>query len=238
MTKARAEIREIIDLPDIVVRPGGAAAAAAVAAGGGAVSKEEAAAREMAAAASRLFTEADAAVAAGNVDGAIQLVTKAVSQYPTCQPCYMKLAEVNLKKPDLAAAEAAYLKAAEIDPKSPAPYDGLLNVYNQQKKFEQAGQMATKASELRAASGAGDATSSFNTGIVLVNQGKMAEARPHFERATELDPRMAEAYYHLGMAYANEGKMAEARKALEQYLTLAPNGPNAAVAKAVLPELK
>jgi Flp pilus assembly protein TadD len=150
----------------------------------------------------------------------------------------MKLAETYLKKPDLQGAEAAYLKAAEIDPKAPGPFDGLLNVYNQQKKFEQAGQMAAKASELRAATGTGDATSSFNAGIVLTNQGKMAEARPHFERATQLDPKMAEAYYHLGMAYANEGKMAEARKALEQYLALAPNGPNAAVAKAVLPELK
>src|SRR5690606_13733586 len=65
-----------------------------------------------------------------------------------------------------------------------------------------------------------------------------AEAKAQFQRALQLDPTMAEAHYQLAMTFINEGNVAEAVKALEQYLTLAPNGPNAQMAKDMLPEPK
>ena len=50
--------------------------------------------------------------------------------------------------------------------------------------------------------------------------------------------RNADAHYWLGMALVNEGNMAEAGKHMQEYLTLAPNGENAATAKAILDSVK
>ncbi len=37
-------------------------------------------------------------------------------------------------------------------------------------------------------------------GFILAGMNRTGEAIPHFERATNLDPRFADAYYHLGVA--------------------------------------
>jgi Tfp pilus assembly protein PilF len=145
---------------------------------------------------------------------------------------------VYTKQNDLAKAEEAYKQAVTFDEKAAEAWDGLAIVYNTQKKFEEAGKASARATELRGASGGGDATSAFNSGAILVNQGKMAEAQVQFQRAIQLDPKMAEAHYQLGMTLINQGKMGEAVKALETYLQLAPAGPNAQTAKDMLPELK
>ena len=153
---------------------------------------------------------------------------------PTCATCYAKMGEVYNKKPDLPNAEKAFLKAVELDPKLAAAYDMLASIYNTQKKFDDAGKMSAKANELRAATGGGgDANSSFNAGVIAWNQGKMDEAQSNFEKAIALDPKLAEAHYQLGMTYVNQNKLPEAKKALQQYLQLAPDGKNAATAKAV-----
>ena len=53
-----------------------------------------------------------------------------------------------------------------------------------------------------------------------------------------MDPKMAEAYYQLGMTQVNQNKLPEAKASLQQYLKLAPRGPNAATAKAIVDSIK
>ena len=48
---------------------------------------------------------------------------------------------------------------------------------------------------------------------------------------------MADAHYWLGMANLNQGAMADAKRTSE-YLKLAPTGPNAESAKAILAQIK
>jgi hypothetical protein len=50
------------------------------------------------------------------------------------------------------------LKGAEYDPANPEPYRLLSNLYNNQKKFDEATKAGAKANELMAASGGGGAT--------------------------------------------------------------------------------
>lgn len=190
-----------------------------------------------------LFTEASAAFDAGDNDTAIAKVTEMIAKIPECDVCYDLLGDINVKKGDLEAAEAAYLKSIEIKPDKPLPYNALASIYNTQRKFEQAAEMSAKASELSGGAagaggaGGGDASASYNQGISLWNAGKAAEAEAAFLRATELDANMADAHYWLGMARVNQGKLKEAKAPFETYLKLAPDGENAATAKALLAQI-
>jgi TolA-binding protein len=130
------------------------------------------------------------------------------------------------------------LKAIEIDPALPGPYSALATVYNQQKKFAEAEKMGAKANELLGSAGGGDASSVFNQGIIFWNQSKIAEAKVQFEKAIKLDPKLADAHYWFGMALVNEGKLQDAKQPFTEYLKLAPTGPHAETAKAILATIK
>ena len=98
--------------------------------------------------------------------------------------------------------------------------------------------MSAKATELGGAAGGGDANAVFNQGIILWNQSKIAEAKVQFEKATKLDPKLADAFYWYGMSLVNEGKLPEAKAPFTEYLKLAPTGQYADTAKAILATIK
>lgn len=214
------------NVPDITIREGGAGSAA----------EELERARE-AEAIKGILGEAQAALAANDLELGATKLQEAVTKLPTCHQCYVQLGDVyqRLKRND--EAEAAYRKATEIAPDDAAAYDGLASLYNTMNRLDDAAAASAKAMELQGGQ-AGDATSAYNAGAIMMNAGKVAEARAQFQRAIELDPNMAEAHFQLGMTYINEGNVGEAIKALEQYLALAPDGANAQMAKDMLPELK
>jgi len=66
----------------------------------------------------------------------------------------------------------------------------------------------------------------------------VAEAKKQFEAVVAANPNHAEAHYQLGMALVNEGNLAGAATEFETYLKIAPSGPNAAQAKALVAQLK
>jgi tetratricopeptide (TPR) repeat protein len=169
---------------------------------------------------------------------AITKLTDIIAKQPTCAMCYVHLGDVYARQKDYPKSEEAFKKALELDPSSADAYDRLAVVYNAQGRMDQAAEAAAKAAEIHGAAGGGNATSAFNAGAILVNSGKSAEAQVQFQRAIRLDPSMAEAYYQLGLALVGTGNVAEAIKSLEQYLALAPKGPNAPMARDMLPELK
>ena len=59
-------------------------------------------------------------------------------------------------------------------------------------------------------------------GRLLVEQNRMQEALPYLERATHLDPKLADAWFTLGKALAALGRGAEADKAFERCFELSP----------------
>jgi len=62
-----------------------------------------------------------------------------------------------------------------------------------------------------------------NLGTLLADQGKLAEAMQHFERALQLSPDDAETYNDLGFALARQGKLDEATQNYERALQLKPD---------------
>jgi Flp pilus assembly protein TadD len=223
-------------MPDITVVPGAAAAAAAKAATMSAAEIEaenkKAAARKVA------FDAATAAEAAGNFDEAIRHITALAAELKPCAMCYAAIGDINLKKKDEAAAEAAFKESIALDPSKPEPYAALAAIYNGQKKFDEANKMSAEATSRMAASGNADPVAFVNQGIILWNQSKVAEAKALFEKAVQLDAKNADAHYWFGMALVNEGKMAESAKEMQQYIALAPTGQYAETAKAILSTVK
>jgi tetratricopeptide (TPR) repeat protein len=234
---ARVPLNEMLRVAEITIAKPGAGGAPAKPTS---VSPEEAdRLKKRAAMLDKLSAEANTALEAGNYDDAIAKVEAIMKEIGTCAPCNAKIGDIYLKKGDLDAAEKAYLAAIAADEKLPGPYGALATLYNQQKKFAEAEKMGAKATELTGgAAGGGDANAVFNQGIILWNQSKIPEAKVQFEKATKLDPKLADAFYWYGMALVNEGKLPEAKAPFTEYLKLAPTGQYADTAKAILATIK
>jgi len=185
------------------------------------------------------FAAGDALMAT-DPDAAIAKYMAVAERAPQCAVCYARIGDANIAKKDEAAAEAAYLKAIEFDPKMLDVYSALAGLYNQQKKFKDAAAMNAKVNELQGSGGGGggNAEGVLNQGIIHWNAGEYPQAKAQFERATQLDPKLSEAFFHLGMANLNLGQLPDAVKAFETYLSLAPAGEHAETAKGILKSIK
>ena len=231
----RVIIGEMTTVPDITIKAGGVRNDGTEKLSNDEIEKRNKKQKEL----EQLFTDAQTAIEAGNLDEAVTKLTQMTTEMPKCAACFARLGDIYVKKNDLAQAEPAYLKAIEIDPAQAGVYNALASVYNSQKKFDEAAKMSAKANELGGASPTGsNAESVYNQGIIFWNQGKIPEATAQFAKAVELDPKMADAQYWLGMAYVNAGKLPDAKKPFTEYLKLAPTGQYADTAKAMLAMIK
>jgi len=183
-----------------------------------------------------------AASAAGKPDDAITAFNQAIALNQSCFGCYGALGAAYVQKKDFDKAEAAYKKGIEIKADYAEAYSGLASIYNAQHKFDQAQAASAKASELAGGAGAtgggGNPDIFYNQGVIAWNAGKVADAKKAFESAIAANPSHAESHYQLGMVLVNEGNLAGAATEFETYVKLAPDGPNAAQAKALVGQLK
>jgi tetratricopeptide (TPR) repeat protein len=182
------------------------------------------------------FDEGVAASRAGRHDEAIEKFKAALALAPNCFDCHFNIGVAYMAKKDDKAAEAAWKQALEVKADYPEALNALSTLYNNQKRFDEAAAMSAKAAA--AAGGAGNADATFNQGIILWNQGKIAEAKEKFEETIKMNASHADAHYQLGMALLNEGKLPDAVGAFEAYLKLAPDGQYAATAKSMIAQLK
>jgi cytochrome c-type biogenesis protein CcmH/NrfG len=213
-------------LTPLRVSPGG---------GAGAPADDEAAAKIQAAAAA-----ASAALQAGRHDEAIAGFEGLVAQVPTCSDCYYNLGQAYAGKQDWANAETAFKKAIEIKADHAQAYSGLAQIYNAQRRFDDAVAASSKAAELAGAggvAGGGNAEALYNAGVTLWNAQKYAEAKTQFEAAVKADPKLEMAWYQLAMANLNLGQIPAAKEAFQGYLTNAPTGDKAAEVQAMLKQL-
>ena len=210
-------------------------------AGGGAptMSKEEAAKLD---AMQKAFDEGIKLTQAGKLDEAIAKFSEAKAINPDCFACQFNIGLSYAAKKDVPKAEEAFLAASALKADSPEPFNQLANLYNANKQYDKAAQMAAEASKRSggAAGGAGggaSAESLFNQGVVLWNGQKYAEAKVQFEAAVKAKPDYADAHYWVGMANLNTGQMPAARASFEAYLKYAPTGQYAEQVKTFLTQL-
>src|SRR6186997_2471344 len=164
----------------------------------------------------KTFEEGVTASRAGQHDAAIEKFQAALVISPACFDCQFNIGVALMAKKDEKAAEEAWKKAIEMKPDYAEALNALSTLYNNQKRFDEAAAMSAKASA--SGGGGGSADSIFNQGIILWNQGKIAEAKVKFEETLKANPNHPEAHYQYGMALLNEGKLAEAVAEFESYV--------------------
>jgi tetratricopeptide (TPR) repeat protein len=184
----------------------------------------------------KVFEEGVTASRANQHDLAIEKFNAALAISPACFDCQFNIGVALMAKKDEKAAEEAWKKALEMKPDYAEALNALSTLYNNQKRFEEAGAMSARAAA--SGGGGGNADATFNQGIILWNQGKIAEAKVKFEETIKMNATHADAHYQLGMAMLNEGKLAEAVTEFETYVKLAPDGQYATQAKGMIAQLK
>jgi tetratricopeptide (TPR) repeat protein len=70
-----------------------------------------------------------------------------------------------------------------------------------------------------------------------LDRGRISDARTWAQKATDVDPNLAEAYVFLGTAEQQAGHAPAARVAYMRYLELAPHGRHAQDLRAILSDL-
>lgn len=183
----------------------------------------------------KVFEEGVTASRGGGHDAAIAKFQAALALSPACFDCQFNIGVAQLAKKDEKAAEAEWLKALTLKADYAEAMNALSTLYNNQKRFDEAAAMSAKAAS---SGGGGNADATFNQGIILWNQGKIAEAKAKFEETIKTNPTHADAHYQLGMALLNEGKLPDAVAAFESYVKLDPTGQYATQAKGMIAQLK
>lgn len=183
------------------------------------------------AAAQEVFRKGIDAYRAGDNDLAAEKFRQSIDLDPTFANGYVMLGNVSLKQGDAAQGAALAGKALEIEPNNAnalkVRYDALRLL------GDEAG--ATQALDALIA---GDpewaSTELYNHAVELFNANEMAGAAAALERVVEAKPDDARAHFLLGMAKYNTGEADDARTHLTRFLELAPNDPDAALAREML----
>ena len=183
------------------------------------------------------FEQGLAAARGGRLDEAAEHLRTALEATPDCAECQRNLGIVYGRMEAWAEAEAAFRAALALAPDNAETYDGLAEIYNAQRRFDDAAEASAAAARL-SGGGDDDPAAVFDQGLIFWNAGRLDEARQQFERTLALDPEHGEAHYWLGMANLNAGQMAEAAAEFKLYLDREPNGRFAAQATGILSSIQ
>ena len=184
------------------------------------------------------FEQGLAAARGGELEVAVGHLRTALEATPDCAECQRNLGIVYGRMEAYAESEAAFRAALALDPDNAETYGGLAEIYNAQRRFDDAAEASAAAGRLSGGGGSDDPTAVFDQGLIFWNAGRLDEARQQFERTLQLDPEHGEAHYWLGMANLNGGQMAEAAAELKIYLDREPNGRFAATATGILSSIQ
>ncbi len=180
------------------------------------------------------------AMQSGNHQEAINQFLLAIEILDSCYNCYQNIGISHLELENDEQAEAAFKRVIELRPDYANAFINLSNIYNSQRRFDEAAEASAEAARL---SGAGEGATTdpiavYNQGVIYMNAQRIVEAKAQFEQTISLDPSHAEAHYWLAMTHLNIGEMADAVTALESYVELNPSGQYADQARAMIQTLQ
>lgn len=78
----------------------------------------------------------------------------------------------------------------------------------------------------------------YNLGVISYGNDRTDDAVRSFQKAEELNPEFASAFYQLGPGFVKKGEFAGAVEAFETFLLLEPDAPEAELTKRMIEELK
>lgn len=182
-------------------------------------------------AAGAAFTEGMTEYRAGNIDTAKEKFAEAVDLDPTMVNAALMLGNIALQEGDTDRAAAVIAKVLEVDPGNS---NALMINYDIARASGDSGATRAALDALIEADPEWAANDLFNHAVELFNNDEMEGAASALAKVVEANPEDARARYLLGMASYNLGDMETARQQLEAFLELAPNDPDAALAREML----
>ncbi len=155
--------------------------------------------------------------------------TDAVAQYWEGEYFYQQNKNNQANAAWQAAAKSAE-KMVAADPTNATAQFYLGAALVRQKKYDP----ALKALRLAVRGGFNEAMVNQQIGFIYLFQQKWKEAKDAFDVGLTVDPRFAPMYFWRAMAWDKLGRKDNLLLDLDRYIKLAPNGPEAGKAKAIL----
>jgi tetratricopeptide (TPR) repeat protein len=201
-------------------------------------------------------------------DAAREAVGKYADQADTNPYVAVAFGRVREQEKSYGEAEARLKKAAELAPGDPAPFVYLGEVYLRQSRDSEANGAFSKAAQAAQAKGGPEAAYylgiaqqrlkqydaaiatlqgarapqpallPYQIGVTRAFQGNWQAAAEQLSRAIDMDSGLAYAYYYRGRAQEKLGRKDLLVNDLERFVTLAPNAPEADLARAIVQAAK
>lgn len=156
---------------------------------------------------------------AGQLDAAIDWLTKAIAEDSSNARYFFNLGVVRQKQGNLETAAEAYSKALGLDPNHLDAQSNLGNLFLEQGRLDEAAACHQRALRLNPSS----VESHNNLGAVLKEQGRLDEAIASYRRALDLKPDHLEALCNLGSALMDQDRLDEAVASFQRAISLRPD---------------
>jgi tetratricopeptide (TPR) repeat protein len=134
---------------------------------------------------------------------------------------HREIAEVLNRRGVYSEALAQAREAINLTPEDSWSYGEMADALYGLRRFEEA--ITTSQQAIRLSDGK-FAWMHFRLGSTYFELKNWDFARQSFEKAAELNPKLAAAVYNVGLCYANQGYYRDAVKRYEEYLRRNPNG--------------
>jgi tetratricopeptide (TPR) repeat protein len=121
---------------------------------------------------------------------------------------------VELNLPNWRENRALWEWMTRASPGSPIGFANLADTYNKLEMYEEALEMATRATQIAPYSGTGW----VNKGVALLKLGRVQEAEAHFRKATEVEPTNVIGWNNLAIVLAERGEFQQAEQIVRQHV--------------------
>ncbi len=183
------------------------------------------------AAAARIFNEGVDAYTAGNLAMAQSKFQQVVQLSPDMVAPYVALAQISLTQGSPAEAVAMAQSALEREPDDTRALKVAFDGARLTGDTDTAAQALDRLVELEPQ---WVTTTVFQHATRLIDENKPEAAAFELEYVVKADPEMARAHFLLGVALFNSGDTEEGRNHLQIFIGLAPDNPDAEIARGLL----